>query len=289
VTVTDPSALRRSSPTLTLEVDDAGVAVVHMHDVAGKNAFSRAFVAELVQVFGELAHPTVKVAVLRGLDDVFSAGGDREVLMALATGDVAPYDLLLTRSLLEIPVPTIAAMAGHAVGGGLVFGLSADLVFMGRQSRYGLNFMEMGFTPGMGTTRLVQAAFGEYLAAEMMFGCQYFKGAQLEGRVLVNGVLDRAEVLPRAMDVAARMAEKPRHALELLKRTLGLPRRKAFEEARTLESLMHEICFTRPETRARIAADYVAFARAAERGAEPRPEADGGANDTAHAGDAGEQ
>lgn len=275
--MTTATTPRYSSPTLTMEVDHAGVAMVHMHDVAGKNAFSRAFVAELVRVLGELAHPTVKVAVLCGLDDVFSAGGDREVLMGLATGDVAPYDLLLTRSLLEVPVPTIAAMAGHAVGGGLVFGLSADLAVLGRQSRYGLNFMEMGFTPGMGTTRLVQAAFGEYLAAEMMFGCQYFKGTQLEGRVLVNGVLDRAEVLPRAMDIASRMAEKPRHALELLKRTLGLPRRKAFEEARTLESLMHEICFTRPETQARIAADYVAFT-----GAEPSTRGPSDSTDPTH-------
>jgi polyketide biosynthesis enoyl-CoA hydratase PksI len=107
----------------------------------------------------------------------------------------------------------------------------------------------------MGTTRLVQAALGEPLAAEMMFGGQYFKGARFE-RSLVNYVLPRDQVVGKARAVAARFADKPRFALELLKRSLGLSRRRAFEEARTMESMMHEICFAHPETKARIEENY---------------------------------
>ena len=89
-----------------------------------------------------------------------------------------------------------------------------------------------------------------------MYGCQYFKGAHFEGRSNVNYVLPKAKVLPKAMDVARRMSDKPRFALELLKRSLGLPRRRAFEDARTVESMMHEICFSHPETAARIEENY---------------------------------
>jgi len=238
------------------EVDDHGVATLHMKDAAGRNAFSEAFVDELRAQLEGLARPEVKVAILRGLEDVFSAGGDRSVLMGLAEGRVAPYDLVLTRSLLEVPVPTIAAMAGHAVGGGLVFGLACDMVILGKESRYSCNFMDMGFTPGMGTTRILQTVLGEHIAAEMMYGCQYFKGSHFEGRSLINYVEPQAKVEARARKVAMRMTDKPRYALELLKRTLSLPRRRAFEEARTMESLMHEICFARPETRARIDENY---------------------------------
>lgn len=243
---------------IDVQVDAEGLALLRMRDEAGKNAFSQTFVAALVAALTALGRRAdVKVVVLCGLPAVFSAGGDREVLLGLAEGRIAPYDLLLTRTLLELPQPSVAAIAGAAVGGGLVFGLACDLVFMARESRYGCNFMDLGFTPGMGTTRLLQAAVGAYVAAEMMLGAKYFRGAELAERgAQVNAVLPRAEVEARALDVAGRLCEKPRGALLLLKRALGLPRRLAFEEARTLESMMHEICFTDPATQASIRENY---------------------------------
>ena len=243
---------------LDLQVDADGCATLRMQDSAGKNAFSQSFVAALVaQLTAIGARADIKAVVLCGLPDIFSAGGDRSVLLGLAEGRIAPYDLLLTRALLELPQPSLAAMAGPAVGGGLVFGLACDLVFLARESRYGCNFMDLGFTPGMGTTRLLQAAVGPYLAAEMMMGAQYFRGQELAERgAQVNGIVPRAEVEARALDVAARLCEKPRAALLLLKRSLGLPRRLAFEEARTLESLMHELCFADPATQALIRQNY---------------------------------
>lgn len=243
---------------LELSVDAEGLALLRMRDAAGKNAFSQSFVAALVAALTALGRrDDVKVVVVCGLPEVFSAGGDRSVLLGLAEGRIAPYDLLLTRTLLELPQPSVAAMAGPAVGGGLVFGLACDLVFLARESRYGCNFMDLGFTPGMGTTRLLQAAVGSYVAAEMMLGAKYYRGAELAERAAqVNGVVPRAEVEARALDVAARLCEKPRGALLLLKRALGLPRRLAFEEARTLESMMHEICFADPATQASIRENY---------------------------------
>ncbi len=241
---------------ILLEIDADGVAVLHMRDVAGRNAFSRPFVEALVEGLGGLADERVKVAVLRGLDDVFCAGADRELLLELAEGRLSPYDLLLTRTLLEVPVPTIAAMAGHAVGGGLVLGLACDMVVLARESRYGCNFMDLGFTPGMGATGLLQAAVGEYLAAEMLYSARYVRGSELEGRSGVNAVLPKAQVLERALSLAARIAGMERYALRMLKEALVTPRRRAFEEARAVETRMHETCFARPEVRQRIRENY---------------------------------
>ncbi|NVB38688.1 enoyl-CoA hydratase/isomerase family protein [Pseudenhygromyxa sp. WMMC2535] len=256
--MTETGDQRSSAPRVTLEVDAEGVAELWMRDEDGNNAFSAAFVQELRERLAELErHPSAKVCVLRGLPEVFSAGGDRSVLLDLAEGELEPYDLELTRSLLEIPVPTIAAIEGHAVGGGLTFGLACDMVVLARESRYGSNFMDLGFTPGMGTTGLLQFAVGEYLAAEMMFGCQYFKGSHFEGRGQINYVLPRAKVLDRARKLAARVADKPRLAITLLKRQLALPRRTAFEQARTAESMMHQVCFAAPETLERIRENYI--------------------------------
>jgi polyketide biosynthesis enoyl-CoA hydratase PksI len=246
---------------IDLQIDNEGIATLSMQDVAGKNAFSIAFVRELVAALKSCDDPRIKVCVIKGLPEVFSAGGDREVLSGLARGEIQPYDLTLTRTLLDVPVPTIAAMRGHAVGGGLVFGLACDLAILGLESRYGANFMEMGFTPGMGTTRLLQVAMGEYVAAEMMYGCQYFRGRALLGKANVNDILSKDEVEPRAFTVASRIAERPRFALELLKRSLSANRKRLFEEARTMESMMHEICFAHPETKSRIAENYTEISK----------------------------
>jgi polyketide biosynthesis enoyl-CoA hydratase PksI len=147
-------------------------------------------------------------------------------------------------------------MAGHAVGGGLALGLCCDLVLLGRESRYGCPFTTMGFTPGMGTTRLLELAFGPYVAAEMMFGGEMVRGSRFEHAALVNRVLPRAEVARHARKLAARIADRPRHVLALLKQSLGLPKRLAFEQALVSESQMHALCFANPQTRALIEERY---------------------------------
>ncbi len=69
--------------------------------------------------------------------------------------------------------------------------------------------------------------------------------------------MPRAEVEARARDLATRIAEKPRGALEALKRTLSLPRRQALEQALTLESLMHQVTLGGPGAADTIRATYV--------------------------------
>lgn len=250
------------SSRVNLYKDEDGVALLTMQDKDQKNTFYDAFVHELLENLEKLAQdPEVKVCVFRGLPDVFCAGAHPDLLQDLVSGRMASTDLLLPAAILDLPIPTIAAMEGHAVGGGLTFALCCETVLMARESRYGCTFMNLGFTPGMGTTRLLQYAFGEYIANEMMFGGQMLKGSHFEGRSLVNYVLPRTEVLPKAMELAARMAEKPRYVLEMLKRQLSLGRRQTFEEARTEENFMHQICFAHPETADLIRQNYTPVPR----------------------------
>jgi len=229
---------------------ESGTATIEMRDVAGKNAMSVPFVEALLASLQEVAAwERLKVAVLLGLPDVFSSGASHEVLTALVDGAIAPSDLLLSKAVLDLPVPTIAAMEGHALGGGLALGLCADVVLIARESRYGCPFMNLGFTPGMGMTRLLEHVVTPAIAHEMLYTGEPFKGAHFEGRSGFNYILPRAEVRPKALDLAERIAEKPRVALRTLKRALSLPRRQAFEATRTVESLMHEVTFAQPDVR----------------------------------------
>ncbi|MEM1007689.1 MAG: polyketide synthase [Myxococcota bacterium] len=237
-----------STSQISLHVDEAGIALLHLRDEERQNALGTAFVEQLTEALHTLAeHPTVKVCLVRGTSKVFCSGGDRELLIKLAEGEIVASDIMLSRAMLEVPIPMIAVMEGHAVGGGLTLGLCCDLVMMARESRYGCTFMNMGFTPGMGTTRLLSLAVGEYIAAEMMLGGKFYRGKDFEGKALFNTILPKAELWDTAQDMAARIAEKPRYALELLKRDLSLKKRALFETARTSEVAMHQVCFSRPE------------------------------------------
>ncbi|MCK6591272.1 MAG: polyketide synthase [Polyangiaceae bacterium] len=236
-----------------LDRREGGVAVVTMRDAGGRNAMSERFVADLLAALRDAeAWSALKVVVLAGLPDVFSSGASLDMLVRLARGEIAPTDILLAKVLLDMPVPVVAAMEGHAIGGGLALGLAADVVMIARESRYGASFMNMGFTPGMGITKLLEHVVAPAVAREMLFTGEPKKGSFFEGKSGFNAILPKAEVMPRAMAMASRIADKPRISLEILKRSLTMDRRRAFETTHTVESLMHRVSLAQPEIAARI-------------------------------------
>jgi len=237
---------------------DDGVAILQMRDEDGRNALGVELVEELREVLGAAsADPTVRALVLLGGPEVFCSGAPRALLEQLAGGAADPADIALAAALLEVPVPTVAGMEGHAVGGGLALGFCADLVVMARESRYGATFMNYGFTPGMGTTRLLEHALSPAVAHELLYTGELRRGRDFEGRSGVNHVVDKAQVRATALDLARRIAEKPRDSLLLLKAHLAAPRRAAFAEARRAEARMHSQSFSRPETLARIREHFI--------------------------------
>ncbi|MCR9161394.1 MAG: polyketide synthase [Nannocystaceae bacterium] len=220
--------------------DDDGVRVITMLDVEHANALTPAMARALETAMQ--APQSVRAIVLRGRGECFSRGASEDVLRGLHAGDIAPAELTLPRALLGADVPVIAAMEGHAIGGGFVLGLAADMVLLARESRYGATFMDLGFTPGMGATCLLERAMSPVQAYEMLLGAEPKRGATLSGHGF-NAVLPRAEVWPRALELASRLADKPRRALVLLKDALAGPWRERFEAAHAHEARMHTTCF----------------------------------------------
>jgi polyketide biosynthesis enoyl-CoA hydratase PksI len=240
-------------------VSGDGIADVHMRDVSGRNILREAFVQELLGALGSLERDErVKVVILRGLEDVFCGGGEKDTLLGLCDGRVTTQDLLVSEKLLAVAVPVVAAMEGHAMGGGLVMAACCDMAVAARESRYGAVFMNMGFTPGMGCTTLLELLVGPFVASEMMFTGRRFRGSQLEGRgTNINYIVPRAEVLGKGRDLAAHVAEKNLRSLRLLKHALVARKKELLVKARLQEDLMHQLSFSFPETRATIEEKYV--------------------------------
>jgi polyketide biosynthesis enoyl-CoA hydratase PksI len=233
------------APRVSVRVD-RHVATVRMEDAASANALSLELVAQLEDALNVVSRDEdVYVVVLAGLPEYFCSGASREMLEALVDGRIEPRELLLPRAVLDVPKPVIAAMEGHAIGGGLALGLCADIVLLACESRYGANFIRYGFTPGLGITNLLAHAVGPLLASELLLSGELVKGDRLRNRGGFNDVVPKPEVMPRACDLAARIADNPPGATGPLKTMLSATRRALFESARSAEVVMHQLTFRR--------------------------------------------
>lgn len=238
---------------------DNGVYELQIDDPEHENRIDVDFGDEIVNALEELAaEPALKVLLLTGRPDVFCAGGRLEFLVELATGRAQERSLFrLPFGVLSFPLPIVAALEGHAVGGGFMLAVYCDVLVAAESSRYGVNFTGMGFTPGVGTVSLLPAVMGHHFASEMILTAKAYKGRELAGRGLFNRVVPKSEVRTVALDLARSMAEKPRHVLGMMKDALALPRRQALLGGMHQEHLMHEICFGRADTKAMIESTYL--------------------------------
>lgn len=237
---------------------EEGIYCLRMDDPVLENRLTDSIVDGLVASLRELAtEPTLRVLLVCGHAEVFCAGGTAELLREVAQGQRVVKDLLLPDLMLSFPMPIIGVLEGHAIGGGLALALCCDITIAAIESRYSANFANMGFTPGMGTMGLLPALVGHGFALEMAATGKYYKGRELVGRGLFTHIESRAEVMNTALDIARRMAEKPRHVLAMIKDTLAIPRRQTLGATMSREHLMHQICFGHPETEQLISENYI--------------------------------
>jgi polyketide biosynthesis enoyl-CoA hydratase PksI len=238
---------------VTLEELGQGVVQLTMHDREHKNGFSPQLIQALFESFQRISDwPDCRAVVLTGYDSYFCSGGTRGALLSLQAGQGKFSDTTLYSLALECPVPVIAAMQGHGIGGGFVFGLFSDCVVMSRESVYTTNFMKYGFTPGMGATYILPKKLGFALAEEMLISARTFRGADLEKRGIPFPVMPRGEVLAYARHLATEIADKPKFSLMTLKAHLTREVRRDLGATIVLEVEMHEKTMHQPDVRERI-------------------------------------
>ncbi|MES2929533.1 MAG: polyketide synthase [Pseudomonadota bacterium] len=238
---------------LTIDEVSDGVVQLTMHDRDFKNTFSSELSAALIDTFKSVSrNPKYRAVVITGYDTYFCCGGTRETLISLHEGKGKFTDSDLYRLPLDCEIPVIAAMQGHGIGGGLVFGLFSDFAIFSRESIYTTNFMKFGFTPGMGATHIIPDKLGVSLGIEMLISARDYRGDELAQRGMPHPVLPRADVLPAAIALAKDIAEKPRLSLVTLKSHLISTTRQVLPSIVSKEIEMHSLTFHQPSTKDRI-------------------------------------
>ena len=238
---------------VNLQFPQPHIAVIELADRANMNQFTHDLVIGLSNALDEAqANSDIHVVVLHGFDNVFCTGGTRDELLGIYEKRIRFDDMPLYRLLLDCEIPVVAAMQGHALGGGLVMGLFADVIVLAEEAVYSANFMKYGFTPGMGATLILPEKFGTALASEMLLTAGGYQGGELARRGVGVHVTKRKDVIALALRLARELADKPRVSLVLLKQHLTSAIRAALPATVAAERLMHETTFARAEVRERI-------------------------------------
>ncbi|MEM9487684.1 MAG: enoyl-CoA hydratase/isomerase family protein [Myxococcota bacterium] len=198
------------------------------------------FAAVVARVRGEAE---VRCVVITGTGRCFSAGADfrsdiqrsdKARPMQSHERSYAIYEPFL--SVLDIEVPVIAALNGHAVGGGFGLALMCDLRIANLESKYGANFTRLGLHPGMAISYLLPRLIGVARAADLLFTGRLVLGDEAERMGLVSAAVPGEQVLDRAMEMAQSIADNAPIAVRMTKRSLYEslgwdPRQAAFREA----------------------------------------------------------
>ncbi|MBD2610773.1 SDR family NAD(P)-dependent oxidoreductase [Nostoc punctiforme FACHB-252] len=221
-----------------------GVVQVTLADTANKNMFSNAFSEGLTQAFKHIASvPTYKVVVLIGYNQYFACGGTKSGLQDIYNGRARFTDNDIHSLPMRCHLPAIAAMQGHAIGGGWSLGMFCDVNIFSEESIYQAPYMQYGFTPGAGSTLIFPARLGPNLSREILFGGREYKGAELKQRGISMPVLPRSQVLGYALKLAHHLAKFSKNELVQRKNQATARLRDLLDTVHTQELAMHEKTF----------------------------------------------
>jgi enoyl-CoA hydratase/carnithine racemase len=202
------------------------------------NAVSTAMARLLTEACAALADDrTVRVVVLTSSHErAFCVGADLKERNSFTDADLGrqrPYTRAAYTGVLELPMPTVAAVHGFALGGGFEIALSCDLIVADRTAVVGLPEVSVGVIPGGGGTQLLPRRVGAARAAELVFTARRVAAEEARELGLVDALVeagqDRAEALALAGQIAANSPLGLRAAKRALRLGHGLDLRAGLE------------------------------------------------------------
>lgn len=155
--------------------------------------------------------PTIKALAVTGCDDAFCAGADLTTLQQAALGDGAELQQIYAAftSVADSPLFTIALVNGPALGAGLNLAMACDIRLASPQAWFESRFFQLAIHPGGGHTWLLPQLVGWQQAAAMIFCGERLSAQQALSAGFIKELLPEEELLTRAKQLTAAMAELP--------------------------------------------------------------------------------
>jgi enoyl-CoA hydratase/carnithine racemase len=214
-----------------------------------KNALTRAMYQAMIDGLRQAeADATVRVVMIRGSADCFTAGNDIGDFANAKPGEPA-VALQFLETLAAVQKPVIAAVGGVAVGIGTTMLLHCDLVYATSSARFQLPFVNLGLCPEAGSSYILPSLVGQRRAAELLFFGEPFGAAAARELGIVNEVCGESELFPRTNAAAQQLAEKPPTALRAAKALMKQGAADNIKAAMARETKLFAALLQGPEAR----------------------------------------
>lgn len=222
------SCLTAAYDTLSLTREGDHVLIVTLNRPDSANALNTRMGQEVLALFHGLLLDAkgLRCVVLTGAGErAFCAGGDLRERDGMTDETWARQHVIFEQAyytLMDCPIPVIAAVNGAAFGGGCEMALACDFILASTVARFALTEARLGIIPGAGGTQNLPRAVGARRARQIIYSAQPFSAAQAADWGMVNEVLEPEALLPRALELAHTIAANAPISIRQAKRAIGL-------------------------------------------------------------------
>ena len=239
---------------LTFESKPNGVLVVTINRPEVLNAANARLHWEFTQIWPVVdADPKTRVVVVTGAGKAFSAGGDLSLVEDMAGNPDALTRTMreasdLVYNMINLDKPVVSAINGVAVGAGLVVALLSDISIISETARFTDGHTRLGVAAGDHAAIIWPLLCGMAKAKYYLLTADFIDGREAERIGLVTMCLPPDQVMPKALDVADRLARGSQISIQWTKRALNNWLRQAgpiFDQSLALEMLS----FSYPDVR----------------------------------------
>lgn len=197
------------------------VQVLSFNRAHKKNAITAAMYAQLAEgILAAEADPTLRVILIQGHPEAFSAGNDLEDFLKHPPTDGEAPVFRFLYAISEATKPIVAAVSGNAVGVGTTMLLHCDVVYAAETARFSLPFSQLALCPEAASSWLLPRVAGYQRAAEKLLFGEPFDVNEAVAMGFVNRVVPAAELQEFAARRAAQLAAMPAGSLRVTKQLM---------------------------------------------------------------------
>ena len=202
-------------------VKEGHVAILSVVRPEALNALSREIVDEMDQVLEELKEDKDIYCLIFHSEKNFAAGADIKKMADCDEEEAKAFCFSpVYDKIAEYPIPTIAAIEGYALGGGMELALCADIRIAGEGAKMGFPEVTLGIFPGAGGTIRAPKLIGPSYAMELIFSGEQIPASRAKEMGLVNRVVPDEEVLEEAKKLAGKIAKRGPVAVRMVKEVI---------------------------------------------------------------------
>jgi enoyl-CoA hydratase len=213
------------------------VGIITLNRPKALNALNTQVMTEVTSAAAEFDNdPGIGAIIITGSAKAFAAGADIKEMAGLSFSDAFDADFFGPwAKLAAVRTPTIAAVAGHALGGGCELAMMCDVLIAADTAKFGQPEIKLGVLPGMGGSQRLTRAIGKAKAMDLILTGRTIDAAEAERSGLVSRVVPADDLLTEAKAVATTISQMSRSAARMAKEAVD----RAFEST-LAEGLLYE-------------------------------------------------